>query len=270
MTVRIGSVPYLNSKVLIHGLEPRGTASDGTPYTLELLPPSPLAQKLAAGALDVALVSSVEYFRHPEYTLLPGLGVCGHAEMWSIRLFHRVPLPRLERVGLDPASETTNALLRVILEERHGLKPAYVPLECTANPLERTDLDGFLRIGDPCLRLMQGVPGCAALDLQAEWRALTGLPFVYAAWLVRGGADLRGIPGLLAGAKEKGLKKIDAIASAYHAEAGLDITQARVYAERIVGYAVGPEETSGLMAFQQRLIKLGLLQRERPLELYQA
>lgn len=268
MTVRIGSVPYLNSKVLIYGLEPRGAAPDGTPYTLELLAPSLLAKKLAEGGLDVALVSSVEYFRHPEYMLLPGLGVCGDKVMWSIQLFHRKPLRELRRVGLDPASETTNAMLRVILGEKHKLAPEYVALSREEDPRARADLDAFLRIGDPCLRLVGHAPGFETLDLQSEWRALTGLPFVYAAWLVRNGADLRGVPEMLAHAKEEGLKHVDEIAHVYHGEIGFAFERARQYVSEIVRYEIGQHELASLPRFQNSLIKLELAKNERVIAYY--
>ncbi|MCW8130692.1 MAG: menaquinone biosynthesis protein [Planctomycetota bacterium] len=270
MTVRIGSVPYLNSKVLIHGLEPEGAAPDGTPYTLELLAPSLLAKRLSAGGLDVALVSSVEYFRHPEYTLLPGLGVCGDREMWSIQLFCRTDVKDLRRVGLDPASETTNALLRVILSQKHKLNVEYVPLDRHEDPRQRDDLDGFLRIGDPCLRMLGRAPEFQTLDLQSEWRALTGLPFVYAAWLVRGGADLRGIPELLTRAKAAGVAHAGEIADEFAAEIGFEFERAKEYVAAIVHYEMEGPYIEGLKRFQACLVKEGIVRAERPIVFYGA
>lgn len=265
MTVRIGSVPYLNSKVLIYGLEPAGHTPDGTPYSLELLPPNQLAKKLAAGGLDIALASVIEYFRHPEYTLLPDHGVCGAQRMWSIQLFHRVPLKEIHRVALDPASETTNALVRIVLEQQLGLKPQYV-----ASDTERslTDpalaVDAFLKIGDPCLRLAAHAPGWQTLDLLSQWHALTHLPFVFAAWLVRGGADLHGVPELLRRAKVNGFAYADGIAEAWHTQAGISRERALIYVQEIVRYDLGASEIEGLREFQKRLLGLGLLVAERP------
>jgi len=268
MTVRIGSVPYLNSKVLIYGLEPAGRAPDGTPYTLELLPPSQLARKLAAGGLDVALVSSIEYFRHPEYTLLPGHGVCGERRMWSIQLFHHVPVREIRTVALDPASETTNALVRIVLEQRLGLNPQYVLSDSGLN-IEDPALavNAFLKIGDPCLRLAGHAPGWQTLDLLSEWDALTGLPFVFAVWLVRGGADLRGVPELLQRAKANGFAHADGIADDWHVEAGISRERALIYMREIVKYDLDPAEIEGLREFQKRLLDLGLIVAVRPVEL---
>ena len=265
--IRIGSVPYLNSKVLIYGLEPAGTAPDGTPYTLELHTPSVLAKKLRAGEVDVALVSSIEYFRNPDYLIVPGLSVSGQAEMWSIRLFHRVPLQRLRRVALDPASETTNALLRIILLEKQKLDVEFVALERGEDPLARADLDGFLKIGDPALAFHE--PGFEHLDLMSAWRALTGLPFVFAVWLVRRGVELRGVERLLVEAKRGGMEHASEIARAQHLAAGLSIERAREYIASIVHYDLGAEEFLGLTGFQKHLKRLGELTRERTVDLYE-
>ena len=64
-TVRIGAVSYLNTKPLVHGLQ-------------ELLPeaeiiydlPSRLADELATGKLDVALIPSIEYLQQPGYSII--------------------------------------------------------------------------------------------------------------------------------------------------------------------------------------------------------
>ncbi|MCZ7648722.1 MAG: menaquinone biosynthesis protein [Planctomycetota bacterium] len=267
--LRLGCVPYLNSKVLIWNLASRGTfaGADGNPvpYTLILEPPSLLARRLAAGALDVALVSSVEFFRHPGYSLVPGLSVTGRGEMWSIQLFHRVPLARAKRIGLDPSSETTNALLRIVLRERLGLAPEYVALAPGENPRARADLDGFLLIGDPALAFQD--PGYEACDLLKLWDALTGLPFVFAAWLVREGADLRGAERWLQAVRDEGLRRSDEVAAAWHAEAGIGLERAKAYVARIVHYGLGPEEQAGLERFADYLERHGLA-RARTLRFY--
>jgi chorismate dehydratase len=57
-TIRIGAVSYLNSKPLVHELE---TLAPQAELTLDY--PSRLADQLARGDLDVALIPVIEYFR---------------------------------------------------------------------------------------------------------------------------------------------------------------------------------------------------------------
>ena len=252
--IRIGSVPYLNSKVLVYGLAPQ---TDD--YTFETHVPSVLAHQLYEGELDVAFVSSIEYFRHPgEYVILPNLSVSAHREMWSIKLFHRVPLSAARRVGLDPSSNTTNAFLQIILYEKLQLGIEMVPLEPGADPLTRDDLDGFLKIGDPCLTFRPPA-GYQALDLAAEWHAFTNLPFVFAIWLAKRGLDLEGVNKTLFLAKREGLRHVDDIARAEAPKLGLEFARAKTYISKIVHYDLGRAELGGLDLFRKYLVRQGIV-----------
>ena len=62
--LRVGAVNYLNSKPLIYGL----ASNEQVELVLDL--PSRLADALDAERLDVALVPSVEVFRHIGYTVV--------------------------------------------------------------------------------------------------------------------------------------------------------------------------------------------------------
>ena len=242
--LRIGSVPYLNSKVLIWGLErPAPT------HTLELHPPSVLAKKLREGVVDVALLSTVELFRHPEYQLVPGLGVVGKETMWSIRLLLKKPLAQVRTLGLDPASETTNMFLRILLKEHFQLKPRLLALQFGEDVLHRQDLDGFLKIGDPALAF--NIPGYVSVDLLSEWRKMTGLPFVFAAWLARPGVSVEEIEPLLRKAREEGAVHAKEIAAAHHKDAGITPERALEYITKIVHYDLGEQEMKGLEKFRE-------------------
>ena len=59
--IRVGAVSYLNTKPLIEGL---GTFAPNADLKLDV--PSRLADRLAAGDLDVGLIPVVEYFRAGE------------------------------------------------------------------------------------------------------------------------------------------------------------------------------------------------------------
>ena len=260
--IRIGSVPYLNSKVLTFGLKP-STAT----YTFETHVPSVLAQKLRSEELDVALLSSIEYFRNPGSTLIPNISVSSHREIWSIQLFHRVPLNEARRIGLDPASETTNALLQVILHEKMNLGIELIPLQLGEDPLLRDDLDGFLKIGDPCL-LFQIPPEYRSVDLAAEWYEFTKLPFVFAAWVCRPGVDLQGINMDLFMAKRDGLRNIDAICRAESRNLGMDYNRVKNYISRVVKYDLGREELGGMSLFRKYLVRQQMIEEGQGFDFY--
>lgn len=260
--IRIGSVPYLNAKVLVCGLQPQTSE-----YTLEFHVPSVLSEKLRNGEVDVALVSSIEFYRNPDYLMLPDMAITGMREMWSIQLFHRVPLREARRVGMDPSSCTTNALLQIVLYEKLRLGIELVPLAAHEDPLNRADLDGFLKIGDPCLNFVPP-PEYSALDLANEWHMFTNLPFVFASWLTRRGIDLEGLNQTLFLAKREGLRRADEIARTESARLGMDYLRTRNYLTRIVRYDLGRPELAGLDLFRKYLVRQGLISDSRPFEFY--
>src|SRR4051795_10889816 len=94
--IRIGAVNYLNTKPLICDLEE--LAGDAE---LVLAVPSRLAELLAEGALDVALIPVIEYFRASNYTVVPGISIASTGPVLSVTLFSRVPWQHIKRVALD-------------------------------------------------------------------------------------------------------------------------------------------------------------------------
>lgn len=168
-SLRLGCVKYLNARPLIHGW--RGD--------VRFDHPSALCRQLAAGQLDVALVSSFEYLRNPIYSIVDGLAIASDGPVFSVILAHLGPIEALREVVVDPASETSVNLLRCLLHRR-GVTAQFVPAgEISA---ERA----LLLIGDQAIRFRQLAGGERQfLDLGAEWKAQVKKPFVYALWLIR-------------------------------------------------------------------------------------
>src|SRR5437899_6859330 len=110
--LRIGCVKYLNARPLIHGW------SGGVDFDH----PAALCRKLERGKLDVALVSSLEYLRRPIYRIVDGASISAHGAVYSVIVAHNENLSRAQEIEIDPASETSVALLRCLLSQR-GLHP---------------------------------------------------------------------------------------------------------------------------------------------------
>src|SRR5262249_48923780 len=124
-----------------------------------------------------------------------------------------------------------------------------------------------LLIGDRAMRAC--LPGFAhAFDLGAEWHEWTGLPFVYAFWAVREGADLGSVEGALAEAKRRGCERIGPIAHQEAPRLGLDAGFCRRYLANIIHFDLGPREQAGLHHFYMLACELGLARRGVNLEFY--
>src|SRR6476620_9058961 len=119
--IRVGAVNYLNTKPLICGLEEFAPVID-----LVLEVPSKLADMLAEGQLDVALIPAIEYFRAGRYSLVPGISIASNGPVLSVTLFSRVPWEQIRRVALDAGSRTSAALTQIILRKRYAVKPELI------------------------------------------------------------------------------------------------------------------------------------------------
>lgn len=181
--IRIGGVPYGVGAPLMAGL------SEDSSVELQIATPSELIDRLRAGTLDAALVSSVEAVRRPGYRLLPDLGIACRSRVRSVRAFRRRG-SQIRSVGLDAGSATSVALLRVLLA---GPLAGEVAPDCrferigpTTEP-DRLPHDLVLLIGDAGLEARTG--SREVWDLGEAWNDWTGLPFVFALWTLAPDAD---------------------------------------------------------------------------------
>ena len=110
--LRIGCVKYLNARPLIYGWS----------GTVDFDHPAALCRKLEHGDLDVALVSSLEYLRRPIYRIVDRISISAHGAVYSVIVAHNEDLSRAQEIDIDPASETSVALLRCLLRQR-GFNP---------------------------------------------------------------------------------------------------------------------------------------------------
>lgn len=210
----IGGVPYGVGAPLLAGLD----REPGVAF--HKAPPTELIDRLRAGQLDAALVSSIEAIREPGYLIAAGLGIACKREIRSVRAFRRRGVP-IRTVGLDRSSATSVTLLRLLLAHPHAAAVApdvaFTTITPTRTPHELPQ-DLVLLIGDHGLA---ADPGSREVwDLGAEWRRWTGLPFVFAVWVLRPEVDHQRLLPVLHRARERGrqLGAVDGTHGAAHYE----------------------------------------------------
>jgi chorismate dehydratase len=254
MPIRIGAVSYLNAKPLYYGLCERAPH-----VVLSMDVPSRLAEQLAAGELDVALIPSVEYLRGASlgYEIIPGFAIAAQGPVHSVKLYSRVPWQRIERLALDAGSRTSHVLARIWLDAEHHVRPARVEeLPLGVSVLEST-ADAVMVIGDRAMRVPRE-PFYNVVDLGEAWHTLTGLPFVFALWVVRHGAELGDLPEALEQSRASGLAEAATLARIHGPGLGLDFATCYDYLTRILSYDLGEPEIAGLRRFAEMAARLGL------------
>jgi chorismate dehydratase len=252
--LRLGSVPYLNARPLVAGL-------DSLPgVALIEAPPSELARQLRGGRLDAALASAVELLREPPLGWIAGPAIASRGPVCSILLFLRGEPAAVRTLSLDRSSLTAAALAQVCLAEFLGVEAPRVTLCNPGAALAEIDADAVLRIGDPALTTAPD--GRQALDLGALWTERTGLPFVWAVWLVRAqatAAELDVLRSAVLAARTRGLPQRDELARRFAAAQGLDPEFCRDYLHRRIHFDLGPDERQGLAAFARLAHRHGLV-----------
>jgi chorismate dehydratase len=252
--MRIGAVNYLNSKPLVYGLD---VIAPPTRLTFDL--PSRLADSLLAGRLDVALIPSVEFFRSTDSTIVSDACIACRGPVLSVKLHFRVPPPEVRRVALDEGSRTSAALTRILLAEQYGIKPEWEPLPIGSGP-ETTAADAVLLIGDRAIaNSPMNTDFVEIWDLGERWSQWTGLPFVFAMWVARAGADVGDIAAVLSAARDNGVRHFEQIADRDGPLVGVPSELALSYFRDNLHFKFGKDERAGLRKFYALCVKHGLV-----------
>lgn len=266
-TVRLGVIDYLNVVPVYDWLLHRERVNGGLPGIATIAGvPAEMNRALAAGDVDVSNVSSFAFgINAREWAMLPRLSVAADGQVDSVLLFswHR-DWRQLDggSIALSDHSATSVELVRILCERRYHAHPAFVtrPPDLDAMLAEH---DAALLIGDIALRegvLRREVAGRGqpyVFDLAAEWKAWTGLPFVFAVWAARRdrleAVRESGVAELLHASKERGLGDLDRLADEAATRLRLPRGVCARYL-RLLDYELSERDLSGLRLFLEMAV----------------
>ena len=273
--MRVGRIPYINCYP-VYGAIDRGIV----PMPAELVDgvPTELNRQMAAGTLDVSVISAVEYARDAtKYLLLPDLSICSDGPVRSVVLFSKRPAAELQgrRVLVSRSSMTSVALLELLFENVWDAKPAFIPSNAELVDVARfgeEEHDARLVIGDAALQLWSRLrspelyPADSGLteyryayDLGAEWKQWTGLPFVFAVWVAQRTAPVAESLAIQAGliaSRDWGLCHLDTLAAQAAIATGVDRGVCLEYLSGL-DYGLSYKHLAGLTEFFRRLVAAG-------------
>jgi len=268
---RVGAVSYLNTLPLIEGL---GKLAD---LELTLTAPSRLIDLLLSDTVELALASIIDYQRSPAELELVPAGIIGcDGPTMTVRIFSRRPIEQIRTLHADIDSHTSVALASIILAERTGSKPQVIDFDVDANRAHRESAtpdadwpESVLIIGD---KVITDSPPAALyphqLDLGEAWKELTGLPFVYAAWMCRAGAieegRLRTIARVLDRQRRHNAMRLDWIIAHRAAVRGWPVEVARTYLGDLLRYEPTARHREAVDVFFDRCAALDLIPSRRP------
>lgn len=258
--IRLGAVSYLNARPMVYGLELRSDL-----FTLRFDVPSKCAALLHEGSIDVGMIPVVEYLRGPDYRIVPDVAIVSDGPVASVALFSTKPVEQVRTIAADTSSRTSNALLRILCFERFGIDARFEPAPPDVPAMLRR-CDGALVIGDPALFYDHAASGAVKTDLGEEWKALTGLPLVWAFWAGRPGVVPPNAVAALLEARDRGVAASDEIGATYAGPHRAALAQA--YLRENIFYTLGDGEQAGLRRYFELAAKHGIVDGVRPLAFY--
>ncbi len=215
--------------------------------------PSVLAQKLIAGDVDAAIISSVECLRHRDkLAWCDKVGVSAKGTVGSIVCFRRkgdTSIPK--RILADYGSRTSAALLQVLFHREHA---RIVPLEERRPETIAEDLvegEAGLLIGDAAMRFLYEKPSAFdARDLGEWWNTQEKRPFIFALWAYNRSRPID--DAVFLDSLREGLASIDDIVRS------TTFPNARTYLTESLHYELDADDLNSLPVFWERLRGAGL------------
>jgi chorismate dehydratase len=262
--MRLGRIGYVNCYPVYGGID-HGVVA--VPATLVTGTPAELNDRLADGRLDVSVISAVAYAQHAgDLELLPDLAISSDGPVRSVLLFSRRPAAELDgaRVLVSAASRTSVHLLDLLARDYWGVAFAGVPAPTETADLERlrsVPHDAVLVIGDGALLLAAAGAYPHVVDLGAEWKRWTGLPFVFAVWAARRAVDRRAtrdVHRALLASRRWGLQHLDDLAARAATATGVARPRCREYLAGL-DYGLSYRHLAGLTDFLRRLAARGVV-----------
>lgn len=251
--VDLGWVGYSNARPIVAGLD--GVSLRGGH-------PSEVARWLADGEVALALLpvgALLSDEAGSDWRVVPDICIGCDGAVESVLVAGESPPEAWTRVLLDGVSRTSVLLARLLLEHgplKERLRPDLVIEEAPAGTgvEQARGTVATVVIGDAALQR----PGRLShtLDLGAEWKAWTGLPFVFAVWAGRPDVDPAVVERVRAAGMlgMAGLKDGSLLADASEDE--------RRYLTERIRYPLDDRATMGLLRFAALARRAGLVARD--------
>ena len=174
---KVSAVSYLNTIPFIYGLKQSKLMET---IDLSLDYPAICADKLIRREVDIALIPVVAISQLENPYIISDYCIGSDGEVDTVCLYSDVPIQEIKSIALDYQSRTSVALLEILLKEYWHVSPelnnARIGFEDKVK-----EKDAALVIGDRAFEL--NTKHKYIYDLSAIWKRMTGLPFVFAAWV---------------------------------------------------------------------------------------
>jgi chorismate dehydratase len=236
--IRVGAVSYLNTKPLLYGIRHSSIMED---IDLIIEYPARIADMLLKDEIDMGLVPVAIIPKMKEYYINGDHCIGSDGPVASVCLFSETPIEKVENVLLDYQSRTSVQLAAILLERYWKISPQLIDAGQDFRDHIKGTTAGVV-IGDRALEQRKISP--YVYDLGEAWTALTGLPFVFAAWISNKPLD----PGFIARFDEANRQGIGQIGKVV-AENPYPLFDLTAYFTKYLNYSLDEDKKQGLARF---------------------
>ncbi|MEO7049994.1 MAG: menaquinone biosynthesis protein [Ferruginibacter sp.] len=240
--IRVGAVSYLNTKPLVYGFE-KGMMKDEIELIFEY--PAKVAAMLLDDEIDIGLIPVAVIPKLKEHFIISDYCIGASGKVASVCLFSDVPLNEITHILMDYQSRTSAALLKVLLKEHWKIEPVLIDTKENYQQGIKGTTAGLV-IGDRALQQRKQSP--YIYDLAGEWEKMTGLPFVFAAWVSNKKLPVDFIDEFNKATSE-GLNHIDEIVTANH----FDVYSLKTYYTENIDYRLDAGKREALALFLKKI-----------------
>ena len=182
--IKISAVSYLNAKPFLFGLENSEIKND---IELSLDIPSLCAEKLLKEEVDLGLVPVAIIPKLNKFNLL-GQRACINTDycigatdsVKTVCIYSQVSIENVKTVYLDYQSKTSVELAKILFKHFWKTEPKFIQAKKDYEKKIHKTTAGLI-IGDRAIE--EGLNFEYEYDLAEVWKEMTGLPFVFAAWI---------------------------------------------------------------------------------------
>ena len=174
--IRVSAVSYLNTLPLIYGLTHSKIMQK---ISLSQDNPSACAQKLMDNEVDLGLIPIATLPQISNAHIISNYCIGADGPVKTVLLLSNNPLDEINVIYLDTESRTSVKLVQVLAEK--FWKKKFLWKSMLDYNDSNSEITGFVMIGDKTFT--ESPKFKYSLDLAAEWKKFTNLPFVFACWV---------------------------------------------------------------------------------------
>lgn len=175
--IRISAVSYTNTKPFIYGIQ-HSPIIDRIDLSLDI--PSDCAQKLIDDKVDIGLIPVAAALNLPEWHIVSDYCIGANGAVNSVFIFSNCDIHEVKTIQLDPQSRSSNNLAKVLMKNFWKVAPEQI-VNATDYAQSADPHTAFVQIGDRTFGKKSQFK--YVYDLAEEWQKMTGLPFMFAAWI---------------------------------------------------------------------------------------